>query len=251
VKGHPGGAYFEAVADRLGETYLRYSFTKGTDQEVGFLLDLMGLEPGARVLDVGCGPGRHAIPLARAGLAVTGVDVSQRFLDIAADRARAAGVPAAFFKVDARQMPFDNEFDAVISLCQGGFGLMGPDDALVLRRMAEAVTPGSVVVLTAFSSYFEARNPRAGATLDADSGIVHEITAIKDDGGAEHVVDLWTGVYTPRELRLMALGVGLVSEEVWSVEPGDYARRAPDLDHPELMLVARKPPAPEWAEMSA
>lgn len=239
--GHPGGAYFAAVADRLGTAYLRYSFTKGTAQEVEFLLATLGLPRGARVLDVGCGPGRHAVALAQAGLEVTGVDVSARFLDIAADAARRAGVRAAFFEVDARQMPFDDEFDAVISLCQGAFGLMGPDDSLVLKRMAEAVRPGGRVILTAFSALYEARNRRAGATFDADAGWVHELADITTEEGASERVDLWTSVYTPRELRLLALGVGLIPERVWAVEPGGYARRRPDLDHPELMLLARRP----------
>jgi SAM-dependent methyltransferase len=238
---HPGTPYFADVAEKLGEAYLRYSFTKGTDQEIAFLLDLLGLPAGARVLDVGCGPGRHAVKLAKAGLAVTGVDVSKRFLALAAERARAAGVSAAFFEVDARRMPFDDEFDAVISICQGGFGLMGKDDALVLRRMAESVRRGGTVVVTAFSALFEAANPRAGATFDPNAGIVHERTTVKDEAGADHEVDLWTGVYTPRELRLLAIGVGLVPEEVWSVEPGDFAKRPPDLDHPEFMLVAKRP----------
>lgn len=238
---HPGDPYFEAVAERMGAAYLRYSFTKGSEQEVSFLLELLDLPEGARVLDVGCGPGRHAVPLARAGLEVTGVDVSQRFLDLAAEQARAAKVGAAFFQVDARRMPFDDEFDAVISICQGAFGLMGRDDSLVLRRMAEATRPGGRVVATAFNAYFEARAGRPEASLDVDAGIVHEVARVADEEGAEHEVDLWTGVYTPRELRLLALGVGLVPEHVWSVEPGDYARRPPGLDHPELMLVAHKP----------
>ena len=77
--GHPGEPYFAAVADRLGEAYLRYNFTKGTSQEVAFLIETLRLPPGARILDVGCGPGRHAVALAQAGLSVTGVDVSARF----------------------------------------------------------------------------------------------------------------------------------------------------------------------------
>lgn len=238
---HPGAPFFEEIAERLGTSYLRYSFTKGTAQESAFLLELLDLAPGARILDVGCGPGRHAIEFATAGLAVTGVDISPRFLAMAADAARAAGVGASFFEVDARQMPFDDEFEAVVSVCQGGFGLMGKDDALILRRMAEAVKKNGLVVLTAFSSLFEAKNPRDKATLDPDTGIVHERTTIKDENGADHEVDLWTGVYTPRELRLLALGVGLVPEHIWSVEPGNFARRAPDLEHPEFLMVARKP----------
>ncbi|MDQ3982576.1 MAG: methyltransferase domain-containing protein [Actinomycetota bacterium] len=238
---HPGEPYFGAVGDVLGEAYLRYSFTKGTDQEVAFLLELLDLPPGSRILDVGCGPGRHSVALARAGLAVTGVDVSRRFLDLAAAAAREAGVGAAFFQVDARAMPFDDEFDAVISICQGAFGLMAGDDSTVLKRMAESVRRGGRVVLTAFSALYEVSHPRPEATFDADAGIVHERTTIKDEAGADHEVDLWTSVYTARELRLMSLGVGLVPESVWAVEPGGFARRPPDLDHPELMLVARRP----------
>jgi len=238
---HPGEPFFERVATRLGESYLRYSFTMGTDQEVAFLLGLLGLPNGARVLDVGCGPGRHAIELARAGLAVTGVDVSQRFLDMAAERARVADVAAGFFVCDARRMPFEDEFDAVISLCQGGFGLMGDDDPLVLRRIAEAARSGGRVVLTACNAYFVAANPPERGRLDVDAGVLHEVTTIKSEDGTDEEVELWTSVYTPRELKLLAIGVGLVPEAVWAVEPGGYARRPPDGDHPELMLVARKP----------
>jgi SAM-dependent methyltransferase len=241
TKPHPGSPYFSEVAERLGSAYLRYSFTKGTAQEVGFLLEQLRLPPGARLLDVGCGPGRHAVLLAQAGLAVTGVDVSRRFLDLAAESAKAVGAKASFFEVDARRMPFDGEFDAVISLCQGGFGLMGGDDSLVLRRMMEALKPGGVLVMTAFSALFEARHPRPEASFDVDAGVIHELAPIKDERGDEAQMDLWTSVYTPRELRLLAIGVGLAPEDIWSVSPGDYVKRPPDLEHPELMLVARRP----------
>jgi SAM-dependent methyltransferase len=240
-KPHPGVPFFEDVGNTLGEAYLRYSFTKGTGQEVAFLLDLLALPKGARLLDVGCGPGRHAVEFAKAGLEVVGVDVSRRFLEIAAQRCREAGVRASFFEVDARQMPFDDEFDAVISLCQGGFGLMGGDDSLVLRRMAESLKPRGRVVMTAFSALFEAAHSREGATFDADAGVVHEHTTIKDESGEDHDVDLWTSVYTPRELRLLAIGVGLVPERIWAVEPGAYGRNKPDCEHPEFLMVATKP----------
>ena len=49
------------------------------------------------------------------------------------------------------------------------------------------------------------------------------------------------GVVPARELRLLAAAAGLEVDAVWSVEPGDYARRPPDLDHAELLLVARRP----------
>ena len=63
--------WFEPIAEHLGAAYLRYSFTKGTVQEVDHLVGALGLEPGTRVLDVGCGPGRHAHELARRGSSST------------------------------------------------------------------------------------------------------------------------------------------------------------------------------------
>ena len=75
--------WFEPIAEHLGSAYLRYSFTKGTTQEVDFVVEALGLNAGDRVLDVGCGPGRHAHELARRGLVVHGIDISQRFIDLA------------------------------------------------------------------------------------------------------------------------------------------------------------------------
>src|SRR5688500_8239129 len=140
------GAWFNDIADFLGPAYLRYSFTKGTKQEVDVLVEALGLQPGkSRVLDVGCGPGRHAHELARRGIEAHGVDISQRFIDVARDKAPHASAAngiarATFDRLDARALAFDSEFDAAISLCQGAFGLLGGErDVEVLAGMARAV----------------------------------------------------------------------------------------------------------------
>lgn len=239
--------WFEGIAEHLGAAYLRYSFTYGTDQEVEFLIEALGLRPGMRVLDVGCGPGRHAYALARRGMLVHGVDISERFVELAT-----AGAPegATFGRADARHLGFDAEFDAAISLCQGAFGLAGlpggplgtDPDGEILARIAAAVRPGAPVALSAFSAYFQVRHlddPTAG--FDADAGVNHERTEVRSEQGAIAEVDLWTSCFTPRELRLLARGAGLVPEAVWAVRPGEYARRPPDLDHEEYLLVARRP----------
>ncbi|MGI8661745.1 MAG: SAM-dependent methyltransferase [Acidimicrobiales bacterium] len=226
------------MADHLGRAYLRYSFTKGTEQEVDFLLEVLGLEPGARVLDVGCGPGRHALAMARRGIEVVGIDVSARFVAIAAEDTP-AGAPVTFRRLDARELDYTAEFDAAISLCQGAFGLVGPgDDERVLAGIARALRPGARLALSAFSSYFQLRYPQPGGTFDVATGVHHERTVVKDETGAEAEADLWTTCYTPRELTLLVERAGLIVEAIWSVEPGRYERAVPSAETPEHLVVA-------------
>ena len=238
--------WFEGVADHLGAAYLRYSFTCGTVSEVAALVDVLDLVPGDRVLDVGGGPGRHSHELARRGHEVVGLDVSETFIALAR---RDAPRGATFVHGDARTMSFDSEFDAVISLCQGAFGLAGgpgsdtavldPDGA-VLDRIVAAVRPGGGVALSAFSAYFQVRFLGEDDDFDVGAGVNRENTVLRDTNGVELASELWTTCFTPRELRLLADRAGLVIAEIRSVTPGDYTRRRPALDHPEFLVVGRR-----------
>lgn len=239
----PEEHWFEPVAEHLGAAYLRYSFTKGTRQEVGFLVPALGLAPGMRVLDVGCGPGRHAHALAAQGIRVHGVDISRRFVDLAA---AAAPDGATFERLDARTLVDDDRhagrYDAVICLCQGAFGLMTADrhDELVVAGMARALRPGGRLALSAFSAYFVVKH-WAEAEFDADTGVNHERTEIRDEAGTAVETSLWTGCYTPRELRLLCATHGLRVDSISSVEPGAYGLGCPTVDSAELLVLATRP----------
>jgi SAM-dependent methyltransferase len=239
------GHWFEAMADHMGLSYLRYSFTKGTAQEVGFLIDVLQLQQGDWLLDVGCGPGRHALAFARLGINVVGVDISQRFVDLGQAASTAEGLSATFERIDARQLAMAPTFDAVISLCQGGFGLLGRDedggaDADVLSRMADALKPGGRMALSAFSAYFQLRHLESSDSFDAATGVNHERTEVRNATGEIAPADLWTTCFTPRELRLLAERSALTVTNLWSVTPGSYGKNIPQVDLPEFLLLAHR-----------
>ena len=241
----PEGHWFNPLAEFVGTAYLRNAFTKGTVQEVGFLVDALALAPGMRVLDAGCGPGRHSLELARRGIAVVGVDASPDFVALARDAAgaEAGDLPVEFHEADVRDLTYDREFDAVICICQGGFGLLGGHDSEldVVTRLATALRPGGRLALSAFSSYFVVRHLEPDETFDAEFAVNHENAIVRDAEGRERSFDLWTTCYTPRELRLIAERAHLSVDGVFGVEPGRYAREKPSVDLPEHLLLAHRP----------
>ena len=242
----PDGLWFNEIAAFMGPAYWApgtgrvQAFTKGTAQEVDFLVDALQLQPGRRVLDAGCGPGRHALELARRGCEVVGLDASPDFLALAS--ASAHGLPVEFVEGDVREIAYRDEFDAVISLCQGGFGLLGggTDELAVIDRLGRALKPGGRLALTAFSSYFVVRHLEPDESFEADTGVSHETAIVRDAAGNERRFGLWTTCYTPRELRLLARASGLEVDAVYAVRPGRYARELPSIDAPEHLLLAHR-----------
>lgn len=236
--------WFQPLAEHVGSAYLRYSFTKGTEQEVAFLWDALGLEEGSRVLDVGCGPGRHSLALARRGAAVTGVDISEEFIGLARAAAGAEGLDVAFEHGDARALDYEGEFDAVVCLCQGAFGLpeVEADDQAVFAGAVRALRRGGRLALSAFSSYFVVcyLEGEPEHRFDAAAGVHHEVMTTKNEAGEERRFEGTTSCWTPRELRLLATAGGLVDVDVYGVTPGGYAAEPPDLECPEFLLLATR-----------
>lgn len=249
--GDPGrDHWFEDLADHMGAAYDRYAHTMGTVQEVDHIVDALGLKAGERVLDVGCGTGRHAHELAARGVVVHGIDISRRFVDLAGDdrnpgrRDRRASTDgsATFERMDARSMTFEHEFDAVICLCQGAFGMMTADgeDGAVVAGMARALRPGGRLTLSVLNAYFAVKYHDT-AEFDAATGVSHEVTEIRSETGSPLSVDLWTGCYTPRELRLLLGGHGFVVDSISSVEPGAYGASPATIESPEFLVIAHHP----------
>src|SRR2546421_5304071 len=136
----------------FGENYLRiygpFLSPERTEQDVEGIVKLLALPPGSTILDLCCGHGRHAIPLAQQGYRVTGQDLSEVFLQRARVAADAQHVQVRWVHGDMRTIPFENAFDAVINIFTA-FGYLESDDEdqQVLVQVHKALKPGGLFLL--------------------------------------------------------------------------------------------------------
>lgn len=115
-----------------------------TEKQVQFALRHLQVKPGDAVLDLGCGWGRHSLPLAAHGLRVTALDVSHELLALARLRARRPGGAVHWVEGDIAHVPLRGPFDAVVQFC-GNLLTWSPDRdhaRALLERVAGLLRPG-------------------------------------------------------------------------------------------------------------
>ncbi len=145
------GAYVGELSDEKSPRQTRV--------EVDFLLRSLRPAPGARILDVACGYGRHAAEISRRGFRVVGVDLSPAML-AEARRRFAEGPRLTFVQGDMRRLAFRKEFDVVASFYTS-FGYFTPaENQAALRRMARALAPGGRMLIDHRNPAFDALLPR-------------------------------------------------------------------------------------------
>lgn len=231
--------------------YLQNCFTKNTVAEVDFLIEALGLRPGASVLDVGCGTGRHAIELARRGYGVTGLDISAGMLEQARQGAQAAGVQIRWRQEDATAFAVNEQFDGVICLCEGALGLLGRgDDAIgqplaILRRVAAAMEPQAKCLFTVLNGFAMARRH---SSEDVAHSIFDPLSLTERSDCHPNVAgcdsDMRERGFVPTELTLLFQMAGLQASDIWGGTAGNWGRRPVDLDEMEIMVLARKAAEP-------
>ena len=220
-------------------------FTKNTMAEVAFLVEELELTPGAAILDIGCGTGRHAVELARLGYRVTGVDISAGMLAQARKRAEAAGITATWLQADASRVALDGPCDGVICLCEGAFGLLGGrDDALgqpaaILRNAAAAMKPGAKCLFTVLNGFRMARQYKQE---DVSAGRFDPLTLTEvSECAPGNDSPMRERGFVPTELALLFGSAGLNVLHIWGGTAGNWRRGPIELDEMEIMVVARKP----------
>ncbi len=239
------------LADLPVEDYLHFMDdslrAEHTAGQVDVLIAWLALRPGMRVLDLGCGHGRHTLELARRGYEVLGVDVVPGFLELARRRAGDEALRARFERVDMADFTADAPYDAAICLFDA-FGY-GDQDHHVrsLARIRSALTPGGGLLLDLRNRDFMVRLAPF-AVLDKPNGDMmidrHHFDLVTGRftdrrtylrGGARRDVTFSIQLFTIGELRALLASAGFEVEQVL----GGWDGAPPALTRDRMLAVCR------------
>jgi SAM-dependent methyltransferase len=191
--------------DLLGTLY--DTWCRSVVEDIPFYVDL-ALERGGPVLEVGVGSGRVAVPIALAGVDVTGVDVSEQMLDLAWAKALAHRVPLRLVRADMLDMPDLGRFRLITVPFRALLHLHDDDQRLtVLRSLRDLLEPGGTLAFDVF-------HPDT-----RDIAETHDLWLERQPGIYEHA--LWDAGGRRLDLSVTAHGVEVRMQLHW-VEPGDW-----------------------------
>lgn len=211
---------------------------------------LSGVAPGAAVLDMCCGTGRHALEFAARGFRVTGVDITGPYVQAARDSADAMGLSVEFIQADARAWCRPGAFGLAVNLFTSfGYFPTRAEDEQMLARITDSLAPGGVLVVEIVGKETAARDFIEGEWFERDGRLV--LTEFQVVGAWEGLRNRWLVVdgarridrswvqrlYSGTELRDSMLRSGLASVELF----GSYAGTPYDNKAERLVAVGRKP----------
>jgi SAM-dependent methyltransferase len=220
------------------------------ERDVAAILGALDLPPQATVLDLGCGPGAHAIALARKGHRVAGVDRSPRLLDRARSEARMRGIDVEWVEADMRRFRRLSSFDLVCSLYTS-FGYFDDgENRTVLENILASLKPGGVAFVDVIGRETTAREWQERRWLEVEGVLYLERRRVADDWSA--LVSDWVVVragarqdfcvrqrlYSGTELRDLLLSVGFIKVTLF----GALNAKVPyDESAERLVAVAQAP----------
>jgi 2-polyprenyl-3-methyl-5-hydroxy-6-metoxy-1,4-benzoquinol methylase len=250
--------WYESLFENYGEKYDNENFTQGTMGECDFIEAELKSDKTLRILDVGCGTGRHAIELSRRGYNVTGIDLSGSQLARAKEKAEINNLKIDFQKQDARNLTFDREFDIVIMLCEGGFPLMETDEMNfeILKNVTRSLKDHGIFIFTTLNGLFalyhsveefcasttgEGNATYRSNTFDLMTFRDHNITEFEDDSGNKRTLQCNERYYVPCEIVWLLKSLGYVKIDIYGSRLGAFSRNdkltAEDF---EMLIIAEK-----------
>lgn len=220
---------------------------RDAERLVALLLDLVRPEPGARILDMGCGRGRHALRLATRGYRVTGIDLSRRAVEQARQRSTRARHAVTFRQGDMREVQGVASYDGVVNLFTAfGYFAEERDHLRVVRAMAAALRPDGWLVQDFLNApYVETHLvPESATEVDgvrieqrrwiAGGRVEKEIRIHRGDGWQTFFESVRLLTREDFEALYDAAGLELVGAL------GDYDGSPYTAESPRLILHARK-----------
>jgi len=233
--------WYELFFENYGRKYDSESFTRGTVGECDFIEAEIKFDKSLRILDVGCGTGRHAIELTRRGYRVVGVDLSEAQLRRAREKAQAENLSIDFQCRDARKLPFEGEFDVAIMLCEGGFSLMETDEMNydILKSVTKSLKPGAKLIFSLLNALFplyhsvdefhaasaeEGNSVCKGNTFDMMTFRSRDTVEFEDDDGNRKTLECNERYYAPCEITWLLKSLGYGTIDIFGARLGEFSR---------------------------
>jgi len=250
--------WYEELFENYGQKYDSEIFTQGTAGECDFIEGETGFNKSIRILDIGCGTGRHSIELSRRGYNITGIDLSDSQLARAREKAEIKGLKIDFFKHDARDLPFNSEFDLVIMLCEGAFPLMETDEMNyeILKNATKSLKEHGKLIFTTLNGLFPlyhsveefcASNSDVGNasyrsnTFDLMTFRDYNITEFEDDDGNKKELHCNERYYVPSEISWLLKTLGYIKIEIFGAKLGAFSRNDKlTTEDFEMLVIAEK-----------
>lgn len=250
--------WYEALFENNARKYDTESFVQGTVGECDFIEREAGRDRSIKIIDIGCGTGRHAIELTKRGYQVTGVDLSENQIKRAREKAREAGVTIDFQTQDARDLPFDGEFDLAIMLCEGGFSLMETDEMNfeILKNATKALKSKGKLIFTTLNGLFplfhsvsefyksaqkEGQSQCKECSFDLMTFRDHNTVSFEDDSGNTRELKCNERYYVPSEITWLLKTLGFRKIDLFGAKLGAYSRNDKlTTEDFEMLVVASK-----------
>jgi len=151
------------------------------DEEARNIIKLLGLSAGNSILDLGCGYGRHCLCLAKSGFRVTGIDTSKILLAEARQEAQKYDLAIEYKKADMRNLPFDNQFDAVVNNYQS-FGFFSHEkNRAVLTEVSKSLKPAGKLLIEQVNIFHDVLAGKRNRTTYIQDHNLVSVVAIKTD----------------------------------------------------------------------
>lgn len=250
--------WYESLFENYGEKYDQEVYTQGTKGECDFIEKEINYDKTLKILDVGCGTGRHSIELTKRGYSVTGIDLSDSQLQRARKKAENENLKIDFQKQDARNLIFDTKFDLAIMLCEGGFSLMETDEMnfRILKSVTDSLNDKGKFIFTTLNGlfplmnsvkdFYESSNNNPNSEYVSNSFDImtfrdYNVFNFIDDSGNTKTLNCNERYYVPSEINWLLKSLKYSKIDIYGAKLGAFSRS--DKLSPkdfEMLIIAEK-----------